>query len=112
LLAACIVLLSATNAHATSYAWNVLSGDWFTPTNWTPNGTPGSSDNVTIGNGGTCTLNSAVAITNLTLSNGTLAGTGTLTVGGSTSWTGGSMTGAGTTIASGGLALSGAGNSR
>jgi hypothetical protein len=34
-----------------SWTWNGGSGDWFTPTNWTPNGVPAASDTVTIGTG-------------------------------------------------------------
>ena len=47
--------------------------------------------------GGTVEFNANATITNLTLSTGTLAGTGNLTVSGAFSWTGGSQEGAGTT---------------
>src|SRR5262245_9173677 len=97
------LVLSAAGAHATSFSWNVGSGEWFTATNWTPNGVPGSGDDATIANGGTCTLNSNTSITNLTLSSGALTGSGTLDVSGTTAWSGGNMTGTGTTNANGTL---------
>src|SRR5262245_12637880 len=101
-----LVLISWEPAHAASCSWNVGSGDWFTATNWSPNGVPGSADNVVIGSG-TCTLNAAATITNLTLSSGILTGSGTLDVSGVTSWSGGSMSGTGTTNANGAVTMSG-----
>ena len=86
---ACLVLLSAASAHAVSYSWNVSSGDWFTATNWNPNGVPGSGDDVTISNNGTCTLDApGASIQSLTISSGILAGNGNLQVGGAMSWSG------------------------
>src|SRR5437773_191575 len=104
--AAFAVLLGSTNsALATSYSWNVSSGDWFTATNWNPNGVPGASDDATISNGGSATVSADAQVTSFTLSNGTLTGDFTLTVSGLLSWSGGTMTGAGTTTANGGMAL-------
>lgn len=60
--------------------------------------------------GGTLTIESGAAssISNdLTLSGGTLGGTGDLTVTGLLAWTSGTMSGLGTTVANGGLELSG-----
>ena len=110
LIAAALILALATHADATSYSWNVASGDWFTGSNWTPSGgPPGPTDDATIANGGTCTLNTpGAAVTNLTISSGTLTGSGTLDVSGTTSWSGGAMTGSGATNANGPLAISGA----
>ena len=71
----------------TSYTWNGSSSTaWNTPVNWTPNGIPGSADNVTIVTGSnTCILNAAVSINNLILTSGTLdLGGATLTVNGVT----------------------------
>jgi hypothetical protein len=82
LLAAVIVVAFASRADATSYSWNVASGDWFTTTNWSPNGVPGAADDAVIANGGTATLNAAASVTSFTLSNGTRDGTGTLDVSG------------------------------
>src|SRR5262249_39842117 len=59
--------------------------------------------------GGAVTFNAAVTARALSLSSGTLAGTGTLTVSGLMTWTGGLMTGTGTTRTGGGLTLSGSG---
>src|SRR5437016_1346325 len=104
-----LILFSGEAAHATSFSWNVSTGDWFTATNWNPNGVPGSADDAVISNGGTCTLDGAASVTNFTLSNGRLSGTGTLTVSGTISWSGGDMVGGGTTTANGPLSISGAG---
>jgi type IX secretion system substrate protein len=58
----------------TSYTWNGSSSTaWNTPANWTPNGIPGAVDNVTIVTGSnTCKLNASTAITNITMTSGTL----------------------------------------
>src|SRR6266446_10849429 len=61
-----LILISGEAAYATSFSWNVGSGDWFTATNWSPNGVPGAADDVVISNGGTCTLDAAASITNFT----------------------------------------------
>ena len=71
----------------TSYTWNgSLSTSWTTPGNWTPNGVPGSADNVTIVTGSnTCQLSASQSITNFTLTSGTLdLGGTTLNIGGAT----------------------------
>lgn len=71
----------------TSYTWNgSTSTSWNTPANWTPNGVPGSADNVTIVTGSNnCILSSATSINNITLTSGTLnLGGATLTVNGTT----------------------------
>ena len=56
---------------------------------------------------GTLTVNAASSVAALTMSSGTLNGTGALTVTGATTWTGGTMSGTGTTDAQGGLTLGG-----
>jgi hypothetical protein len=58
----------------TSYTWNgSLSSSWNTAGNWTPNGIPGTADNVTIVTGShTCQLNATTTINNFTLTSGTL----------------------------------------
>ena len=71
----------------TSYTWNgALSSAWNTPGNWTPNGIPGSADNVTIVTGSnTCMLTTGQSINNFTLTSGTLdLGGTTLTINGAT----------------------------
>jgi len=109
LLTAFLMFITSA-AQATSYSWNASSGDWFTNTNWSPIGVPGSGDNVTIGNSGTCILNSDTGVTNFTLSNGTLDGSGTLSASGTTSWSGGSMTGSGATSTNGPLSIANGGS--
>lgn len=64
--------------------------------------------------GGTLTIGSAATDVGLidaalTISGGTLAGAGTVTVGGMLTWTGGGMSGTGSTAASGGIVISGSG---
>lgn len=103
-----LLLVTADAARAITYSWNVASGDWFTPGNWSPSGPPGAGDDAVISNGGTCTLDAAASVTNFTLSSGVLNGSGTLTVTGTTSWSGGQMAGTGTTATNGGLSISGA----
>ena len=58
----------------TSYTWNgTTSTIWNIATNWTPNGIPGSGDNVTIVTGSNnCVLDGAHSVTNITLTSGTL----------------------------------------
>jgi hypothetical protein len=49
----CLVL-AALPARAVTRSWtNVLGGSWFTPTGWSPNGVPATTDNVMITNAGT-----------------------------------------------------------
>ncbi len=55
---------------------------------------------------------SAISIASLTMTAGSLGGTGTVTVSGAMSWTGGEMNGAGLTDAAGSLSISGAGSKR
>ena len=70
-----LLLLIAFGSQAqTSYTWNgSTSTAWTTAANWTPNGTPGTGDNVTVG-GGTniLTLAANTTVNNLTMSAGTV----------------------------------------
>ncbi len=97
-------MLQSVNAQ-TSYTWNgSSSSSWNNASNWTPNGIPGSVDNVTIVTGSnTCVLGTASSINNFTLTSGTLDMSGaTLTVTGSTAkFTAG-------TIQNGAIAVTGA----
>ena len=82
-----LFVLIQTVKPQTSYTWNgSISTAWTTPGNWTPNGIPGSIDNVTIVMGSnTCILSTSASISNITLTSGTLdLGAGTLTVNGTT----------------------------
>lgn len=57
LLSALALTLGVLNSHATLIAWtNLLGGDWFNRTNWSPNFIPGASDAVFITNNGTYTV--------------------------------------------------------
>lgn len=89
LLAQLLLLLICTQAvnAQTSYTWNgSTSTNWNTATNWTPNGIPGTTDNITIVTGSnTCLLNANATIANIKLTSGTLdLGGFTLTAGGTT----------------------------
>lgn len=57
-----------------SYTWNgVTSSNWNTSSNWTPNGIPGSADNVTIVSASNnCVISSNTSVSNLTLTSGVL----------------------------------------
>jgi hypothetical protein len=86
LLLASFIALQTANAQ-TAYTWNgSISTSWNTAGNWTPNGIPGAADNITVVTGGhTCTLIAGEAITNISLTSGTLdLGGFTLQVNGTT----------------------------
>lgn len=64
--------ITLTSVMATSYTWNGGSSTWSTTTNWTPNGTPGSGDDVTINSASaiTITLGAITTVNSLTVSGG------------------------------------------
>jgi len=88
---------------------NSANGDWFVPTNWTPNLVPGPNDNVFVTNSVTVTLNSDAECLGLNLGNSiwspTLAGTGSLMMHGASFWLSGSMSGSGRTLVDVGASL-------
>ncbi|MES1159518.1 MAG: hypothetical protein ABUM51_02070, partial [Bacteroidota bacterium] len=87
ILSVCLFFFSQTLHAQISYTWNgTLSTDWNTAGNWTPNGIPGTADNVTIVTGSnTCLLSANTAIANFKLTSGVLdLGSYILTVGGTT----------------------------
>ena len=66
-----LVVASTSKLNATDYVSN-KTGNWATTTVWTPTGTPGVNDNVTIANGHTITLNTTtINIASLTIGGGT-----------------------------------------
>lgn len=77
-----VLAVAITNVFGTSYTWNGGSSTWNTPGNWTPNGTPGTGDDVTI--------NSATPIT-ITLGSATLANTLSVSGGSTISFAGGTF---------------------
>jgi hypothetical protein len=101
-LALVLTALSARVASAqTTFTWLGSTGDWFTPTNWSPNGVPGVLDTAIVSSG-TVTANSQVFVANLTLG-GTLGGSGDVTVTDALVWNdGGAMNGSGHTIVAAG----------
>jgi len=90
-----IALLIALNQQInaqTSYTWNgSTSTDWGTSTNWTPNGVPGSSDNVTIVSGTYDPVyDGSSGVTDFTISSDTLDLNGyTLSISGTAIFSGG-----------------------
>lgn len=64
--------VAVTRVIAVSYTWNGGSSTWNTTTNWTPNGTPGTNDDVTINSASaiTITLGNATVVNSLTVSGG------------------------------------------
>jgi phage baseplate assembly protein gpV len=106
----CALLTMALSLRAADITWsNPSGGDWNTAANWDPSQVPGSADKAILGLAVTVTVNADATVGYLDLANGTLAGSGALTLSGTLTWTGGKMTGAGTTlIGSGGsLVISG-----
>ncbi len=93
-------------ALAVDRTWFGSTGDWGVDTNWSPIGVPGISDKAII-NRGNSTLSFNTGITGLDLSNGTLSGTGNLTLSGLSTWTRGTITGAATTTFNSTLNMSG-----
>lgn len=89
LLAAATLMLGTTaTVQAVTYT-AVSTGDFSSPTTFSPNGTPGAADTVVVSNGVTLTVSDARAITALTVGRSggsgsvlTISGAGTLTVSG------------------------------
>ena len=86
-------------------SWTNTSGDWNVASNWSPDIVPGTNDNVFLTRSATVTLNNNTACGSLTLSSGTLAGSGALTLQRDSWWTAGSMSGSGRTIIPAGVTL-------
>ena len=84
---------------------NNTSGDWNVASNWSPDFVPGTNDNVFIASSDTVTLNGNAFCGSLTLSAGTLTGSGALTLQRDSWWTGGTMSGSGRTIIPVGVTL-------
>lgn len=88
--------LITRHANATSYTWNgATSSAWNTGSNWTPNGTPGSGDAVTITSSGTNRplLSGNVTINGMSITGGTfnLNGDTLLLNSGASSFSGGTI---------------------
>ena len=64
------------------------SGDWFSPSSWTPNGVPGANDSANVSTGA-LTLSQDATVKNLTVNGGTIAGPGALTIAKSATISGG-----------------------
>lgn len=92
---ACL-FLAAPSALATTFTWTGSVGDnnWFTPGNWSPSGVPGASDTATIPSG-TPAANAPVEVAVLTLTTGTLSGSGQISVSQTLNWNGGTISGTG-----------------
>ncbi len=89
------VLSFANQVNATSYTWTgTTSSDWGTTTNWSPNGTPMSGDDVEIVSGTNNPLyDGSSGVTNFTMTSGTLDLNGyALQISGVGSFDGGTIT--------------------
>jgi len=102
LAVAFFLLIIPTSLRAASFT-SAASGNWTTPATWSPNGVPAAGDDVIIQSPHNVAISDTRSVTNLTLSAGTLSGTGALTVTGAFIWSSGTLgTGGGSlTIASG-----------
>ncbi len=90
-----LCILFCIHTFATNYTWNGnTSTAWTTTSNWTPNGTPTSTDNVTIATGTYAPLLSAnVTVNNFTITGNTLNLNGdTITINGTGNFSGGTIT--------------------
>lgn len=69
-----LLIVSKVTVSQVSYTWNgSTSTNWNTGSNWTPNGIPGTLDNVTIVTGANnCILANNTTVTNLTITSGLL----------------------------------------
>ena len=99
--------LLSPSAHAFDLVWFGGSGEWTLPANWSPIGPPGIGDRALI-NGGSAGLAVNQFVNGLSISGGSIGGTGNLAVSGFASFTGGQIGGdGGQVIANGGLQISG-----
>ncbi|MGA2176288.1 MAG: immunoglobulin domain-containing protein [Verrucomicrobiota bacterium] len=87
---------SITPANGITYTWTgAASGDWSNPANWTPQNTPGGSDTVLIGTGGSPIVSNAASVGAVILSSGaTLNAQAGLTISNLFNWDGGGVAGA------------------
>ncbi len=79
-IAAATILLLSTGASGAgcTKTWNGVSGSWQTPTDWTPSGVPGSSDDVCIPASGSYSVTASGSISVASLSVGGASGAQTL----------------------------------
>jgi hypothetical protein len=94
-------LTPSARAQDVSSTWQGNTANWSTPSEWSPsdfypnNGNGGNTFDATI-NGGTATLTEAIAVRNLTMIGGTIAGAFDLGLTGDMTWSGGTLSGSGT----------------
>ncbi|MHB9032628.1 MAG: beta strand repeat-containing protein [Anaerolineae bacterium] len=89
--------LAPGNALAANCVWDGSSGNWSDAARWSCAQVPGLGDDATI-NGGTVTLTADATVASLTLANGTLTGSFSISAG-TINWYGGTMSGGGSTTA-------------
>jgi len=105
---ACLWLAPGGAIAVTKSFTAAVSHDWMEAENWQPAGVPSLDDEVAIEVGRTATLDEDVSVGALELE-GTLEGSGTLTVLGTLRWSTGTMRGSGTTLVQQGGELAGGG---
>jgi hypothetical protein len=95
-------ILATTSGAGTTITWtNAVGGSWNNAANWSPNQVPGPLDTATANLGVPITVGSPVTVSNFTF-NGTLGGSGALTVLGNMNWVSGELDGA-LTMGAGGV---------
>ena len=102
-----LCLLTTTVLTATTYTWNASNGFWHEPSNWSPAGIPGISDQVIIANG-TCYLLDTISVTDLIISGGELNTDSTMNVLDEFVWQGGKVVGWGNLFVAGTTSISNA----
>ena len=102
--ALCAAILSTGVARAGNFVWTGDAGDgnWFTPNNWSPNGTPGAGDNATLSDGQAATIGSVLNDTGGTIlatgASSTINIASTITGGALNTTSGGAIVGNGGTL--------------
>src|SRR5687767_14849302 len=87
LMALVLWLGTAMSSSAAIITWsNPAGGGWNIADNWTPNQVPGAADTAILALTATVTVEGSITVSNVTFSNGTLAGSGTLIVSGIMIW--------------------------
>jgi hypothetical protein len=75
-----LCILFSLSVHAAATSFNVSTGDWNVPGNWTTGVVPGAGDSVTIPDGRVCTVSDTRACLSLSLTGGRITVNGSLTV--------------------------------
>ncbi len=92
-VASLMLALGTNSGRSNPITWtNTSGGNWSVAANWSPNEVPGPTDDASISSS-TVTLSANASASSLTLSGGTLGGTGMLVLAGPLNWSGGFIRG-------------------